>query len=165
MEELGKGRMCVVLGGLWGAVLVGVSPSGLGSVLCQVCWSQTKPALFSISQQQHESSARYGSPWAASGSCGSRKRRGASTVICPKHLSLEINSSGEHLGYFCSPSCSSCAVSLMPGYPGFGDIPRVSIIVLSDVFVSLKGHQAQPGDLGGCCELPQAFPRACRHQE
>lgn len=76
-------------------------------------------------------------------------------VICPKHLGLEINSSGENWGYFCSPSCSSNAVSLMPGYPGFGDIPRVSIIVLSDVFVSLKGHQAQLGDLGGCCELPQ----------
>lgn len=70
-------------------------------------------------------------------------------MICPKHLSLEINSSGESVGYFCSPSCSSCAVSLMPGCPGFGDIPRVA---LSDVFVSLKGHQAQLGDLGGCCE-------------
>lgn len=86
-------------------------------------------------------------------------------VICPMHPCLEINSSGEDLGYFCSPSCSSCAVCLMPGYPGFGDISRVTIIALSDVFVSLKGHQAQLDNLGGCCELSNAFPRACRHQE
>ena len=72
-------------------------------------------------------------------------------VICPMHLSLEINSSRESWGYLCSPSSSSHAVSLKPGYPGFGDMPCVNIVVLSDVTVSLRGHQAQLGDLGGCC--------------
>lgn len=46
----------------------------------------------------------------------------------------------------------------MPGYPGFGDIPRVSIIALSDVFVSLKGHQAQLGDLLAAVSHHKASP-------
>ncbi|KAK2522188.1 hypothetical protein Q9233_010746 [Columba guinea] len=56
-------------------------------------------------------------------------------------------------------SSSSHAVSLMSGYPGFADMSWVNIIVLPDVTVSIKGHQAQLGDLGGCCQLLHAFPK------
>lgn len=86
-------------------------------------------------------------------------------VIFPMSLSLEINSSGESWGYLCSPSSSSHDVSLMSGYPGFADMSWVNIIVLPDVTVSIKSHQAQLGDLGGCCQLLHAFPKVCGHQE
>lgn len=72
-------------------------------------------------------------------------------VICPVRPRLEINSSGESWSYLHSPSSSGHAVSLMPGYPRFGYMPWVNVLLLSDVTVSLKGHQAQLGDLGGCC--------------
>lgn len=92
-------------------------------------------------------------------------RREALMVIFTMSLSLEINSLGESWGYLCSPSSSSHAVSLMSGYPGFADMSWMNIIVLPDVTVSIKGHQAQLGDLGGCCQLLHAFPKVCGHQE
>lgn len=59
------------------------------------------------------------------------------------HPSLEINSSGQSWGYSCSSTSSRCAVSLVL------DMPWVNPVVLPDVTVSLKGHQAQLSELGG----------------
>lgn len=73
MEELGKGR-----GGVW--FWEGSDPSGLGSVPLPsvlVLNQAGVPDLFSRSQQQHETSARYSSPWAASGSCGRQEEKGS----------------------------------------------------------------------------------------
>lgn len=79
--------------------------------------------------------------------------------IRPMHPSPEISSSGQSWGYSCSSPSSSHAVSLEL------DMFWVNTVVLPDVTVSLKGHQAQLSDLGGGSEVAHAFLRVCGNQK